>query len=114
MIEAILQFLIVFLIVWISYYVFVLRTLKKRIETKEYMELVYLKNLYRLDMRKVNKEKVMWIAVTMNSFMIALTSSVVLFFQGFFLQMIVAMLLLFAMIILCYHILGIGLRKKEK
>ncbi len=114
MIEAIIQFILVFLVVWISYYVLVLRTIKKKVETKEYMELTYLKNLYHLDMRKVKKEKVMWIAVTINSFIIALTSTIVFLFQGFLIQMILAMLLLFAMIIFSYHILGTVLRKKAK
>jgi len=83
------------------------------VEPREHMELAYLKSLYKLDLRKINKKKVMYIATTINAFIIALTSAIVMLIEEFIMQMIIAFLLIVGLITLSYHILGTYLKRKE-
>ena len=107
-------FLVVFLIVFITYYLFVIRRekfLEKFINGKE---VYYLKKVYKLKIKKEDNKKIaIYISLT-NSFIIAFTIFIISFFKSFILQMLIGFASVMVLIILLYHIVGKLLQKNGR
>ncbi len=124
---AIISFIIVFLIVFIVDYFFINRkrlnlmkndgkTKKgKTKKVKSISELDYLTAKFKLDKRKIKKERVIIAIAIINSFIIAFVSSIIMLLPlKRIWQMLIAFVLLFSLIYACYEIYGRHLKKEEK
>ena len=113
-IGIILEYLIVFIIILIiSYFVYV-RNKKKLNKNKAPIELCYLVNMYRLDIKKINYKNFLWIYSFINTFIVSTIYIIVVYLvDGFLWQIIIGMVLLVLLIIICYGLLGRYYQKKE-
>lgn len=110
--EVVLSIL-VFIILYLFYYITVIRRQKKLDKFMEGMEVTYLKGRYKIDLRKVNKKRLASIIALTNSFIISLTVLIVTLVDNYILKLMIAFIVLFPLIIILYHIIGTRLSKKE-
>ncbi len=124
--EAILTFIILFIIVFlVDYFLINKRKLKiiknkgvlkngKKKKIKPIGEMDYLVTKFNLNKRKLKKDKIIIAISLINSFIIAFVSSVVMFIPFRLMwQMLIAFVLLFALIYSLYELYGRSLKKKE-
>lgn len=109
-------FLMCFVFMLIIYEIFVVHKAKKGRKNKkkntEPIEVKYLITRYGLDMKKVNYNQLLQIVALISSFDIAIVVSVVLLFDGYIVQLLVALVAAFVAILLSYHLIGVFYRKK--
>ena len=121
---AIGTFIVLFLIVFIIDYFFInkrkLKTLEskkkgKNKKTKSISEIDYLVAKFKLNVKKLDKDKVIiWIAL-INSFIISMVSTVILLMPFKLIwQLLIAFVLLFCLIYALYEIYGRHLKKLEE
>ena len=105
--EEVLLFGLTFICVFLLYYFFIIkRTLKKKKKgmKKEVVEVLYLVSVYKLDINKVNYNKLLYVVSVVSSFDIALTISIMSIFKSFWWQLITGFVLVFITILISYHI----------
>lgn len=112
--NGIIIFLVSFGIVYILYYLLVIRKQDKLEKFKKSTEVMYLKKVYKI---KITKFEMKWLTkriVFANSIIISVTACIAVLVDHVILMMLLGFAVLFPMILLCYHILGIYLKKKQK
>lgn len=115
-------FVCLFLIVYLFYYIFVIRSEKTLEKMHSGKEMVFLKNNYKLDYGKISIKKVVNSIALTNSFIISFTTVIVCllneWISNFYLWllccMFMAIVILFPLIIILYHFIGTHYRKKQK
>ena len=107
-IAAILSFIIVYLV----YLVLVILRKKKMAKYKNSTEVRYLETKYRLNLKKMNMKQLAHLLSLTNAFIIAVTVLVIGFVDELILKLMVGFIVLFPMILLMYHIIGVKLNKK--
>ena len=94
-IGIILEYLIVFIIILIiSYFVYV-RNKKKLNKNKAPIELCYLVNMYRLDIKKINYKNFLWIYSFINTFIVSTIYIIVVYLVDGFLWQIILVKIFF-------------------
>lgn len=125
--QAIYFFLILFLVVFcVDYFFITKRKLKiinnkgkgkngKKKKIKSIGELDYLVAKFKLNYKKINKERaIIWISL-INSFIISIVSTIIILMPFKIIwQMLIAFVLLFSLIYALYEIYGRHLKKEEE
>ena len=113
-IGIILEYLIVFTIILIINYFLYVRKKKRLNKKKMPVELFYLISMYKLDIKKINYKKFLWIYSFVNTFIVSTIYIIVVYLvEGFIWQLLIGMVLLILLIIICYGLLGRYYQKKE-
>ena len=112
--KIVLEYLLVFAVVFIMQYIFVIRKNKKYNKDSVPIELLYLVRIYRIDVKKINYHKFLILYSLINSFIISTVYIIVSYLvKKIFIQLIVGAVLLILLIIICYGLLGRYYLKKE-
>lgn len=113
-IGIILEYLIVFIIIFIINYFLYIRKKKRLNKNKVPVELYYLVSMYKLDINKIKYKKFLWIYSFINTFIVSTIYIIVVYLvEGFLWQLLIGTVLLILLIIICYGLLGRYYQKKE-
>lgn len=114
LIGVVLEYLIVFIIIFIINYFLYIRKKKRLNKNKVPVELYYLVSMYKLDIKKIKYKKFLWTYSFINTFIVSTIYIIVVYLvKGFVFQLIVGVILLILLIIICYGLLGRYYQKKE-
>jgi len=109
-----LEYLIVFVLIFIVNYFLYVRKKKKFNKNQIPVKLYYIVNLYKLNIKKIKYRNFLWTYAALNSFIIATIYIIVMYLvKGFVLQILIGAVLLVLLIIICYGLLGRYYQKKE-
>ena len=111
--EYINCFLISFIIVYLFYFVTVILQKKKYEKFKNSNQVMFFVKRYKLDVKKMNISKSIKIISFTNSFIIALTFTIVINIDNYLLMLLIGFIILIPLMLLCYHLLGLYLKKEE-
>lgn len=116
--ETIILFVFSFLVVLLLHIIIINRGRKNYKEGKKITEIHYLVHKYNLDMRKVKYNNMKWVTTIANSLIVSFTATVVTVVHGIIWQVLVGFVLLIALILPTYEIIGryyakIGGKKHE-
>lgn len=122
MIFNLVLFISLFLIVYLLYYLFVLRSKKAMLKMQNGKEMLFLKRNYHLDYDKLDTKKVANLVALINAFIISFTTVAVCllnswisnFYLWLICSMLMAIVILFPLIIILYHLVGTYYNKKQK
>ena len=109
-----LEYVVVFMIIFIINYFLFIRKKTKLNKKKVPIELNYLIIIYKIDVKKINYKKFVWIYNLINTFIITTIYILIVYLlDNLILQIIIGMILLVLLIIICYGLLGRYYQKKE-
>ena len=112
--NAIFEYIIVFIIVFIFNYFLFIKNKQKYNKNKIPVELFYLKRLYNISYKKINYKQFVWVYSLINTFIITTTYIIIVkLVNGVLLQIIIGIVLLVLLIIICYGLLGRYYKQKE-
>ena len=111
-IQEIVLFIITFIFVFIIYQLFVVRKAKRKKKKKEPMEVTYLTSRYKLDIKKVNYNRLLLVISLVSSFDIALVVSIIMAINSFILEIVVGFVSTLVIILLSYHIVYLVYKRK--
>ena len=113
--RILLEYLLVFLVISICYYVFFAKKRKKYGKKNVCIELYYLVNVYGVDPKKIDFKKFNIACSIINAFIISSVYIVVLYLvNNLLFQIIIGIVLLLLLIIICYGVLARVYIKKGK
>ena len=113
-IRILLEYILVFLGVFVINYILFVRKNKKYNKNKVPIELLYLVRVYNLDIKKIKYKKFIWIYSLINTFIISTVYIIITYLlENLLLQIIIGIVLLLLLIIICYGLLGRYYIKKE-
>lgn len=113
-ITMLLEYLIVFIVMFIINYFLFIRNKTKLDKNKVPFELNYLIGIYKIDVKKIDYKSFVWIYNTINAFIVATIYIIIVYLlDNLVLQIIVGIILLVLLIIICYGLLGRYYQKKE-
>lgn len=113
--NILLEFLIVYVGVFILYFLIFIRKKTKYNPNKVPVEFYYLVSLYRLDQSKINYKAFVYISGLINTFIIDTTYIIVYrLLDKWIWQLIVGIFIIILLIIICYGLLGRYYQKKMK
>ena len=110
--RELILFIISFIVVFLLYEIFVVRKAKSKKKPKEPIEVTYLVNKYKLDLKNVNYKKLLRIISIVSSFDIAVVVAVILLFDNFLLEVVVGFITMLIMIVVSYHLVYLVYKKK--
>ena len=111
--QELLLFLLTFVFVFILYQIFIVRKAKKKGKKfKEPIEITYLVNRYKLDLKKVNYKKLLRVISIVSSLDISLVVTIIMLINNFVLEIIVGFISTLVIILLSYHIVYLVYKKK--
>ncbi|MDO5393942.1 MAG: hypothetical protein Q4F33_04995 [Mycoplasmatota bacterium] len=119
--QEIVLFLLTYLFVFVIYELFIVRRAlknekkkgkKKDKETKLPMEIKFLVNKYKLDLKKVDYHRLLHVMAVVSSFDISFIVSLSLLTDSFILQMLIILVLVVPVILISYHIVYLVYKKK--
>ena len=111
--DYVLIFVCSFLIIYLVYY-FVIVKREKGLETfKNGKQLLFFKNAYKLDIKKVDVKKFANSIALANAFIIATTVTIIELFDSYIIKLLVGLVILIPLILLVYYLLGKAYKKKE-
>lgn len=113
--RILLEFLLVFVVIGICYYIFFAKKRKKYSKKDVCLELYYLINVYGINPKKIDFKKFNIACSIINAFIISSVYIVVFYLvKGLVFQIIIGIVLLLLLIIICYGILARIYIKKGK
>lgn len=115
--QALCEFVIVYFILLIAYYLLLGLKYRKYDKNKLPIEVIYLKSLYNVDIDKNNYHKYHLLCIFVNSLIMTIIYVIISrLIKGFIWQLLVGFVLLMLLIIIAYGILGriFGEDKKNK
>ena len=114
--QEVVLFIMSFIFIFIIYELFVVLKAKKNYknkkEKKEPVEIKYLVAKYKLDLKKVDYNKLLHVVALVSSFDMAIIVSAAMLFESYLLQLIVILLLIIPIILGSYHIVYLFYKKK--
>lgn len=111
--EYLLVFLFCFIVVYLVYYLVVVYRKKGLEAFKNGKQLLFFKNAYNLDIKHLDHKKFANSLSLTNAFIIALTVTIVEFFDSLIWKLLVGFVVLIPLILICYYVLGKIYKKKE-
>lgn len=111
--KYVIIYITTFLIVYIVYYLFVVKRKKAQDKIKKSLEVRYLINRYHIDIEKVDMHILIKKMSLCNSLIISTTFMTILIVENFILKMLLGFAVLFPLILVGYHLLAKSLIKKE-
>ncbi len=114
--QELILFLLCYAFVFLIYQIFIVRRTKRNRKNnklkKDPIEITYLIKRYHLDMKKVSYNQLLQIVAIVSSLDIALTVSVILLFENFFLEILGGFISIFILILGSYHLIYLFYKKK--
>lgn len=111
--NILLEFLISYIVVFILYWLLFVRKKTKYNKNRVPVEYYYLISLYRLDQKKINYKKFVYISALINTFIIVFTYMIISrLLSKWILQLLIGIVIIILLIIICYGILGRMYQKK--
>lgn len=108
------EYVIVFLLVFVINYFLFIRKKKRYNKKKVPVELAYLLLVYKIDVKKINYKRFVWIYSLVNTFIVSTVYMIVMYLVlGIVWQLIVGIILLILLTIICYGIMGRIYERKE-
>ena len=110
--QELLLFLASFIFVFVLYLLFIVTRAKSKKKPKEPFEVTYLVNRYKLDLKKVNYNRLLLLISVVSSFDIALIVTIILMLKSFVLEIIVGFISTLIIILGSYHLVYLIYKKK--
>ena len=111
-------FLAFFIMVYCGYYGFIrspfIRARKKQKEKKIPADISIMKNYFKIDFDKIGYNTALRLLNFVNAFLVALITTLIVGLKGYVIQMIVAALLVFPLILGSYSLVARILKRKER
>lgn len=108
----VILFICSFIFILIFYEIFVVKKAKKKNAKDKPIEVKYLINKYKVDLKKADYNQMLQITALVSSLDIAIIITVVSFFERVNMQLLVAFIMVIPLILISYHIVGCVYRKK--
>lgn len=112
--DKLLLFIISFLFVYLIYLITVISKIDKNDKFKNSKQVLFFKNVYKIDIEKINLNKFAHIISIANAFIISLTVTIIELFDKLFIKMMVGFIVLLPLTLLIYYIIGKIYKSKEK
>lgn len=112
--DKLLLFVISFLFVYLVYLITVISKIDKNDKFIKSKQVLFFKNVYKIDINKINLNKFAHILSLSNAFIIAITITVIEVFDSLILKMLVGFVILFPLTLLIYTIIGKIYKSKER
>lgn len=109
----IVNFTVSFIIVYLFYLITVIIQKKRYGEFKKGSQVMYFVNKYKLNLDNINIKKLINILSLTNSFIIAITFTLVLLFDNYIIQLLVGFVIIIIITLICYSFIGLYLKKEE-
>jgi Na+-driven multidrug efflux pump len=111
-------FLAFFIMVYCGYYGFIrrpfIRARKKQKDKKIPADISIMKNYFKIDFDKIGYNTALRLLNFVNAFLVALITTLIVGLKGYVIQMIVAALLVFPLILGSYSLVARILKRKER
>lgn len=105
--QILYEFIIVYFILFIAYYLLLGLKFRKYDNNKLPMEITYLKSLYKVEINKDNYHKYYLICIIVNPLIMTIIYMIISkLIKGFIWQLLVGFILLMLLIIIAYGLLG--------
>lgn len=104
--KDLIMFIMMFLITYSIYYFLVLSRPKKLNKYKNSTEVLYLTNLYKLDISKLNFKIFARTLILMNSLIVSLVVQIIMITDNYLLMILLGFSLIILFILVGYHLLG--------
>lgn len=111
-INNIFYFVTSYILILLLYVLVINRKRKAYSEGKKDLEIYYLVNKFKLDMRKVKYKTLKRIMTFVNPFIISSTFIIVINIDNFFLSLLIGFIVMMLLIYSLYEIIGRSLKKK--
>ena len=109
-----LEYVIVFIGVLVINYFMNLPNKKKKDKKQIPLELLYIKKLYGVNIKKINQDNFLNLSIFVNTFIISTIYIILMYLlTNWVLRIIIGIVLLILMIIICYGLIGRYYLKKE-
>ena len=112
--KVILEFFIVFLLVYICDYIFSYKKLKKYDRKKLPLNIKYLTLKYNIDVVKLGFKRVAKSLVMVDSFIIAFLFSITRFIDNVYIRLITCFILIFPIFAGIYHLVAVHYKKESE
>ena len=112
LVYELILFVISYLVVFLLYRFIIVKRAKSKKRAKEPFEVTYLVSKYKLDLNKVNYNRLLTIISLVSSFDIALVVSIIVLFKSFILEIIVGFISTLVIILGSYHLVYLVYKKK--
>ena len=109
----VLVFLFCFIIVYLCYYLVIVKREKGLEAFKNGKQLLFFKNAYKLDIKKLDIKKFANSLALANAFIIASTVTIIEFIDSLIIKLAVGFVILIPLILITYYVLGKIYKKKE-
>ena len=114
--KEIILFLMSFIFIFIIYELFIVtkakKNEKKKKENKQPVEVKYLINKYKFDMKKINYHELLHTCALVSSFDMALIVSISMIFDSYLFQLIMVLILVVPVILISYHFVYLVYKKR--
>lgn len=98
--------LVTFIIIYLSYVIFVINRKKQLEKMKKNNNVIYLINKYGLDLKKVNMKVLGHIIALTNAFILSITLFIISFVDKMFLKILICFVILIPLQYIMYDIIG--------
>ena len=109
----VLVFLFCFIIVYLCYYLVIVKREKGLEAFKNGKQLLFFKNAYKLDIKKLDIKKFANSLALANAFIIASTVTIIECIDSLIIKLAVGFVILIPLILITYYVLGKIYKKKE-
>ena len=110
--KVLLEFILVFLVVYFAYYVFYFRKLKKYNRNKAPINIKYLLIKYKIDVVKIGYKRLFKTLMLCDSFIVAFLFSITIIVSNIYIRLLVAFILVFPLFAGIYHLVAMYYKKE--
>ncbi|NLC47937.1 MAG: hypothetical protein GX758_01070 [Tenericutes bacterium] len=111
--NAVLDFLLLFLLFYLIYTVFLNKKRRTYSQIKKNDEIKYFISRFDLDMKKTKYTSLLRALTLMNSFILAFTSTIVIYIDSIIWSMLISFVIIMIMLYSVYEIVGRSFKRKE-
>lgn len=113
--EQVILFLLTYIVVFIVYNILLSRKTKKKKKDKanKPIEVIILESRYKIDIEKLNYKRLLLVISIVSSLDITIIITLILLLDSYILQLLVALVLTFPMILCSYHFIGRYYQKRR-
>lgn len=112
--KVMLEFLVVFLIIYFGYYIFLYKKLKKYDRKKTPVNIKYLVLRYNLDIVRLGYKRVFKTLMLCDSFIVAFMFTITRFIDNVYIRLLVAFILIFPLFAGVYHLVAMYYKKESE
>ena len=112
--KSILEFIIIFLLMYFCYYFFSYRKIVKYNRKKVPVNIKYLENKYKLDIVKIGYKKVFKTLMICDSLIVAILFVLTKSIDNIYLRLLIAFILVFPLFAGIYHLIAMYYKKESE